>query len=85
MERSPIANREQIPLSRAVSAKEYRAIASDLIDMADSRGFPFDRSKKNAIDFMYLPCQSADKNASFLHHFTGEGRFGLDVDHWLLG
>lgn len=72
-----------IPLSRSVSSKEYHSIAKDLIRLADEKGFPFDGSKKNANDFMYLPCQSADKDASFFHHFTGEGRYMLDVDLWL--
>lgn len=74
-----------IPLSRPVSAKEYKAIASDLIRLLGPTGFPFDPSKKNASDFMYLPCQSADKEASFFRHFTGEERRFLDVDAWLLG
>lgn len=74
-----------IPLSRSVLAKEYLSIASDLIRLAEGMEFPFDRSKKNANDFMYLPCQSVDKDASFFHHFSGEGRYALDVDRWLAG
>lgn len=74
-----------IPLSRSVSTEEYISIAKDLIRFADDMGFPFDPSKKNANDFMYLPCQSAERSASFFHHFKGEGRHALDVDGWLSG
>jgi hypothetical protein len=47
--------------------------------------FDFDGSKKNANEFINLPCQSEDRVASFFHHFTREGRCVLDVDAWLLG
>lgn len=72
-----------LPLSRPVSEKEYRSIASDLIRLAEDMGFPFDHSKKRANDFMYLPCHSTDRVASFFRHFNGEGRCLLDVDGWL--
>jgi hypothetical protein len=75
--------RAVIPLSRSVSSEEYLSIASKLIHLAGTMGFPFDPSKKNASDFMYLPCQSEDKDASFFRHFAGEGRYMLDVDGWL--
>ena len=77
--------RAVLPLSRSVSVKEYNGIAKDLIRLAEAMGFPFDRSKKQANDFMYLPCQSEEKSASFFQHFTGETRSPLDVDQWLLG
>jgi hypothetical protein len=76
--------RAVIPLTRSVSSKEYHSIAKDLIRLAEDMGFLFDRSKKNANDFMHLPRQSAERDASF-HYFTGEGRHMLDVDGWLSG
>lgn len=83
---SSTANRRRwrviIPLSRPVSHKEYRSIASDISRLADQIGFPFDPSKKQANDFMYLPCQSTQKEGSFFHHLI-EGRRSLDVDEWL--
>ena len=74
-----------MPLSRPVSVKEYKSIASDLFDLAAAMGFPFDDSKKNASDFMYLPCRGENPDASFFYHFKDEGRYPLDVDEWLDG
>lgn len=71
-----------IPLSRPVSASEYRRIASDLLDISEEHGFPFDK-KKAANDFMYLPGIGLNPDAAFFKHVAGEGRSYLDVDEWL--
>lgn len=72
-----------IPLSRSVTSKEYRKIAGELHEICGQNGFPFDKSKKNANDFMYLPGIGQDPNAAFFEHFKGQGRQFLDVDRWL--
>lgn len=71
-----------IPLSRPVSASEYRQIASDLLDISEENGFHFDK-KKAANDFMYLPGIGLNPDAAFFEHVAGEGRPYLDVDEWL--
>lgn len=73
-----------IPLSRPVSASEYRQIASDLLAISGEHGFPFDK-KKAANDFMYLPGIGLNPDAAFFKHVKGEGRGYLPVDFWLKG
>lgn len=75
--------RAVIPLSRPVTSKEYRKIASEILKICREHGFPFDEKKKNANDIMYLPGTGKNPDAAFFEHFTGQGRQFLDVDRWM--
>ena len=74
-----------IPLSRPVTAVEYKKIASELLELCSDNGFPFDDKKKNANDIMYLPGIGRNPDAAFFEHVKGEGRGYLPVDFWLKG
>lgn len=72
-----------IPLSRPVTQPEYNRIAKDLLRIAEKKCFPFDVSKKQPVDFMYLPCHGICKEAFMFEHFEGGNRHPLDVDDWM--
>jgi len=74
-----------IPLSRPVTAVEYKKIASELLELCSDNGFPFDDKKKNANDIMFLPGIGRNPDAAFFEHVKGEGRGYLPVDFWLKG
>jgi hypothetical protein len=75
--------RAVIPFSRKVTEVEYNHIAKDMIELSKINGFPFDKQKVRANDFMYLPCHGKNEDAFFFEHVSGEERKQLDVDLWL--